>query len=709
MIKKRFFFVTTYDHVTGGILYDILSQINSIHCSQSKNDRFSNESYPSTCNRLGEILDTFIEVNSIDSNKFNGNIQKFTSFELHNKIITEKSKSPLYTVQIATRPEFRVKAIIMNWVKNYGNAVVAANEIRNKFESLKYKKDSLFTLLHFNNYHEIVCKALKNSNSKSGRHNDILFSYAFSLVLAMDSANFPTTSEKFSINDIANDENTISDLLKKLTGENLALSENELSRIRKAQSRANSTIDEIDRIQTAETHLSIIKNLTQAKLHTIYYPHLNNPLSYYYNKVGYDDQTTRSAVKYDKLISIQLNSNRPTQLISYFDNIQDTCNDYSKIEILVNIDDNDAAMEETLRREIKQRPFTIKYIKTARPKSFCDLWEPINHLLSITDPGAYFLLNISDEMFFAVKGWDTILDKYVGFFEDGIFRLRASRNKLRNYFDRWECSFAQDAIPITTKKWVDIGGDWNPCFGPDSYQQLISFYLSKDAKFTNNKLLRDIPIFDIDFFGDVPAIGIEENKRWKHIRDHILAMQICQSYPMQLEANRRAMMLKAHIIANEMQLDQFEITIDTKKKNVILKDNEAMKVIMHIPYKLSRFKIRLENQFRKLYFFAYFGDGLPARKSFPLGYLQYLKSLYSPINTLYHIVSVPTPKRIIRFIKNKPKIKLMNLMSSIYKKRINPLKNEVIELRNLYTNVCIENERLNAILNQINSKQGEGE
>ena len=101
---------------------------------------------------------------------------------------------------------------------------------------------------------------------------------------------------------------------------------------------------------------------------------------------------------------------------------------------------------------------------------------------------------------------------------------------------------------------MTIGGDWNPCFGPDSFQQLISFYLTKEGIFSNEQYLRDIPITDIQFCGDVPLLGISPEKQWKHHRDHIKAMLICQSYKMQLEARRRAVMLKAHISANKLYL-----------------------------------------------------------------------------------------------------------------------------------------------------------
>ena len=310
---------------------------------------------------------------------------------------------------------------------------------------------------------------------------------------------------------------------------------------------------------------------------------------------------------FSKIISIQLNSNRPAQLVAYFDNVEETADNPQEVEVLVNIDQGDDDMKNLLDSEITKRKFTLKYIQSPRPDSFYDLWKPINKLLEITDQGAYFLLNISDEMFFSHKGWDSTLKKYVGLFPDHIFRLRASRNKYRNYYDRWECNFAQDSIPFTTRKWLNIVGDWNPCFGPDSFQQLISFYLAKDGAFSYEQIIRDIPITDIEFLGDIPTLGLQSDKHWSFRRDSVKALLICQSYEMQLEARRRAMLLKASILVHEKLLQNPKLVENKKKKFIqIYTQNQ---VHATLSYKLNWFKITLENQWRKLFFFYYFGHG----------------------------------------------------------------------------------------------------
>jgi hypothetical protein len=335
----------------------------------------------------------------------------------------------------------------------------------------------------------------------------------------------------------------------------------------------------------------------------------------------------------EKLLSIQLNSNRPAQLAAYFDNLEETTDNPSQIEVLVNIDAGDEAMKSLLLNEIPKRKFTLKFIETPKPASFCDLWKPLNKLLTITDPQAYFLLNISDEMFFITKGWDSQLKKYVGYFPDHLFRLRASRNKIRHYFDRWECSFVQDCIPFTTKKWVDIGGDWNPCFGPDSFQQLVAFYLTKEGLFSNEHYLREIPVMDIQFSGDFPSIGMAPEKMWRRHQEHIIAMEIFQSHKMQVEARRRAILIKANIIAHKYQLKNYKIQDIASKKEIILINQATGVIVKKFSYHLSWLSITLTNQWRKLFFANYFGSWENSKSIFRT-FPQYL---YLRYRLFYHV------------------------------------------------------------------------
>lgn len=377
----------------------------------------------------------------------------------------------------------------------------------------------------------------------------------------------------------------------------------------------------------------------------------------------------------DILISFHLNTNRPAQLQTLFDNIENTAQHPERCEFVINIDDGDELTEKVIIEQQQFRKFTIKYTHSKAPRNVCDLWKPLNKLYKLTNPNAYYLLNLSDEMLFATSGWDLILDKYVGYFDDDLFRLRSSRNKHRNYFDRWECSFAQDSIPITTKKWVDAGGDWNPCFGPDSFQQLVSFYLMKHNTHNNINSCRDIPLNDIQFQGDVPGLGIAAEESIQHARSHVEALFICQSHKFQIEANRRAMKIQAQIDIKKWNVNN--PSIKDSKQCIYVLSNDA--VVSKYPYHLSRIKIFLVNNYRKLYFKYYFGEGLTNKNLFK-GIISYLAIKFGLLrnnreNVKYSIFDLPIilakfllhPGRVIKFIHAKTKAKINHI---IYREKL---------------------------------------
>ena len=185
-------------------------------------------------------------------------------------------------------------------------------------------------------------------------------------------------------------------------------------------------------------------------------------------------------------VSIQLNSNRPAQIKKFIESVERTASMPEEVEILVHVDTGDSEMYKVLENEIACRQIRVRYFHTDIVKNFFDLWKPLNLLLKKTDPGAYFIANMSDEFLFLTDGWDEILRSYEHYYSDDIFRIRASKYRYRNYLDCWECGFAPDSLAFYTKKWFDIVGDWNPCFGPDSFQQCVSYYLYTADQFNIN-------------------------------------------------------------------------------------------------------------------------------------------------------------------------------------------------------------------------------
>ncbi len=719
-MDKRFFFITTYDNISGALIASVLNIHPDVHCGTYLIDPFINESDQHDKNSAEETVDAFIESNTRNKNKFNGNSQRYSAYELQNKLLMEKTRHPLRKVNLAVSPRLRINFLIKSWLDAYKNPDQAVIEINNKINELRAKQHPCIVEFRFNDIIQQIQKSACNENIDLTNSNNQLFLIALTRVITQDSADLPTSGKIISLEKLLYDNASYLGLINYLTGNDIIFNEEYKSSLQTHLNKASGFVSDLQNQQWEPWQTRLLDKYLSLRLQTLYYQHVNKPLAAFYKELGYEigSYQDQQKIHYSKLISIHLNSNRPAQLSLYFDNIEDTADDPSLVEVLVNIDDNDSVMEETLKREISQRKFTIKYITTPRPKSFCDLWEPINKLLPITDPHAYFLLNISDEMLFATKGWDSVLKKYVGFFPDHIFRLRASRNKFRNYFDRWECSFAQDAIPITTKKWIDIGGDWNPCFGPDSFQQLIAFYLAKEGQFAGTNYLREMPIIDIKFLGDIPSIGIDPQKAWKHNRDHIFAMQICQSYPMQLEARRRAVLLKANIIAVNHQIATFK-TIDNKnQKQIDLINTSTNETVYSFDYKVSWFYITFINQFRKLRYYAYFGAGKEYNRGHITGFASYLRAKYSFFNRLYHFLNHLRGRykmKLSKFISmlKKTKRTLQGLMplrqvsTQQLLKKIEVLENENQTLRSRYQKILSEYNKLKGSGNPVTASETE--
>jgi hypothetical protein len=650
-MDKRFFFITTYDSISAAIIASLLNCHPDIHCSDKNPHKKS--------------VDGLIRESETHEHQYCGN-STYAAHELQNAILAERSKSLLRKINLTVAPELRIHFLILGWLETYKSAEAAFSQIAgasvqeacdekrvgwirgalcpviHQLRLVDYGKERLIHPTRSPsdtpyNIEDIPFKTILEHITRSAAQENVdvekplnkLFLLALAKVITQDTQDFLVPGKTISLEKIIQDKNFLIDVVKSLTAKHVIMNAEYLTSLQPRLNELRHFIDELQARTFEPWQTQLLNKYLSINLQTLGFSHLNKPLAEFYKKNGYNlGWQDPKDVAYSKLLSIHLNSNRPTQLSLFFDSIEETTDDLSLVEVLVNIDDHDKAMEEMLKREMGQRKFTIKYLTSPRPASFCDLWKPINKLLVVTDPNAYFLLNISDEMLFATRGWDSILKSYVGFFPDHLFRLRLSRNKFRNYFDRWECSFAQDSIPVTTKKWVEIGGDWNPCFGPDSFQQLIAFYLAREGRYASKNYLRELPVINIQFHGDIPSLGIPKNKIWKLDHDHIQAMQICQSYPMQVEARRRAILLKAHIFAEANQIAHFYLGDDKSNEIIRLINHDNGEVVEEFNYSLNWFAIFFTNQFRKLRFYAYFGGGKEYTRNIIKSFGAYLSATH---------------------------------------------------------------------------------
>ena len=312
------------------------------------------------------------------------------------------------------------------------------------------------------------------------------------------------------------------------------------------------------------------------------------------------------------LLSIHFTSNRPAGFVRFLDRLQSCTSDMSAVEVVVKIDDNDSAMHALLEKESEQRPFAVRYISAPPPAGFYDLWRSYDDLLKAADPRAYFVMCLNDEMYFDTMHWDQVLRRYVGLFPDHIFRLRTSNNRTRNYFDAWEAGFANDTSAIMTRRWVESGGGWCPCNGPDTFQQCVAYYFGWLHRFRADRITRELPIYDINLGGHGANLG--ESLTGRHLRRRIggsiRPFYVLMSHAMQEEAARRAQKLHAYIWADRQGLSEYEVRDERRRRRICVTDS-AGRTLFRFGYRLSATRIRLSTAWRSLnwtYHAGYVGD-----------------------------------------------------------------------------------------------------
>lgn len=363
------------------------------------------------------------------------------------------------------------------------------------------------------------------------------------------------------------------------------------------------------------------------------------------------------------LLSIQLNSNQPEQIVTFLDAIQKTARRPERVEVLINIDTGDESMMRVLDEQKATRPMQIKYIESDLPGGFFDLWKPLNTLITLTDPSAYFVMNVSDEFMFVTHHWDDLIERYVGYYPDHIFRLRASQFRFRNYKDFWECGYAPDSLALYSKRWFDVTGDWNPCFGPDSFQQCVAFYLYSYLGMFQHQLYRDIPEPFLEFKGEGVSHGLTPEQKRKRNKGHIKHWFILMSHEMQQEANRRACLLRADIIAQQQKIQRYELRDDVERKRIQIIDLDKGYDVENFSYKLNYWRITLTNQLRKLAFGYYVGGCYPSHRFSIFSIMNYfinkddwplkLGRLLLRNEENWHRVRNMTPLSPIRYVKRR--------------------------------------------------------
>jgi hypothetical protein len=358
------------------------------------------------------------------------------------------------------------------------------------------------------------------------------------------------------------------------------------------------------------------------------------------------------------LLSIHITSNRPESFVRFLDRLEEKTNDLSSVEVAIKIDDTDAAMSALLTEEVARRRFRISYISSPLIGGFYGLWRSFDDLLKICAADAYFVVNLNDEMYFAEKGWDTRLRKYVGLFPDRIFRLRTSHNRYRNYYDFWEPGWSNDTSAIMTKRWLDLGGGWCPCNGPDTFQQSVAFYFGWLDRFDAARPYREIPVDDIEFGGAGDSIGLSDQALRRRMRGALKPWFILMSHKMQQEAARRAQLLHAHIWAEAHAPHELRVRDNRFRRRIEVTDRSRTLVLNRRGYGLSWLRISVSNALRKLNYGYYGGAGGAYRHRIVRNFSDYLCLRYAAFDNLREAYrsanadaqrrsTVPLPQRLL--------------------------------------------------------------
>ncbi|MGD9726310.1 MAG: hypothetical protein AB7M05_03110 [Alphaproteobacteria bacterium] len=193
------------------------------------------------------------------------------------------------------------------------------------------------------------------------------------------------------------------------------------------------------------------------------------------------------------LVTLVLSSKKRHQLEELFENIENTVEFPSQIEVLVKVDEEDPELISYLEEESRHRAYSLRFAVGPRLEGYFSLHHGYSLLHKITRRESYFCHLINDECRYRTKGWDTVLRRYVGFFSDHIFQLRLTRHRLRTYSDVFSAINQPENYPILTKRWLDLAEGWGEFRGPDTWHGGINFMLSNRCE-----QFRSIPIFDIE-------------------------------------------------------------------------------------------------------------------------------------------------------------------------------------------------------------------
>lgn len=289
-----------------------------------------------------------------------------------------------------------------------------------------------------------------------------------------------------------------------------------------------------------------------------------------------------------KILSVHLPSNRPPFFHRLVEGLAKNAADRSSFEVVVKIDEGDAAMAaevETLRREFG---VAITTVVSPPPRDYFDMSRFYNDIFAAASTAAYFCWHVNDEVIVESEQWDNLLRRYVGFFKDDLFRLKISPDKMfRNILDIHDVNLYAD-FPITTRRWLDLTDGWVQGHGPEPYQEGISFLLAQRG------IHRNVPLPDFHVAGDEPGRNIDP------ARAGIREQRMCLHWDQNMEPGLREIMTRCArrielcITAANMGLSGYTLQENIPGKYISLVASDRS-VASRLWYQVDPLRIHWEN------------------------------------------------------------------------------------------------------------------
>jgi hypothetical protein len=265
-----------------------------------------------------------------------------------------------------------------------------------------------------------------------------------------------------------------------------------------------------------------------------------------------------------KLLSIQLPSNKPRHFRRLVENLVSTAADPKCFQIVVKIDIGDEPMQEAIAAIQRDIDVNMTVVLSPGFPSYFHTYIGLNECLEASDPQYYFCWHINDEILMETPHWDRMLERYVDFFPDRVFRLKVNRQKMfHNFFAMEETCLYAD-YPIVPRRWLDATDVWAPCHGPDVYQEGISIYLSQYGYH------RNVPLHEVVVGGDEPGENLSAEKTLQRAQGTCPAWDTLMSSAVQEQMARSARRLQLLIMAHQQQFERFEVREEPWRRALVL-------------------------------------------------------------------------------------------------------------------------------------------